>query len=165
MGTMNTSMKCCGSARDIGLLALRIGVGASLVMHGYGKLFGNAPGMEMFTGMIRGMGFPAAGFFAYVAALVEFVGGIAILLGLWTSVAAVLGGIVMLVAFVFAHKFSLKQGELPFVNLAGLVALACLGAGRYSLARVFNMNKGNGCCGDMDCCTKEGDKQMSGKKN
>lgn len=157
---MNTSLKCCGSARDIGLLALRIGIGVIFIMHGYGKLFGGAPGMDAFTGMVGGLGFPLPALFAYAAALTEFVGGIAILLGLFTSVAAVLGAIVMLVALFMVKKFSFPAADIDFMLLASLVTLFCLGAGRYSLAAAFNMKGANGCSGDAGCC----DAPATGKK-
>lgn len=153
---MNTSLKCCGSARDIGLLALRIGIGVIFIMHGYGKLFGGAPGMDAFTGMIGGLGFPLPALFAYAAALTEFVGGIAILLGLFTSVASVLGAIVMLVALFMVKKFTFPAADIDFMLLASLVTLFCLGAGRYSLAAAFNMKGANGCCGDAGCCETPG---------
>ena len=158
---MNTSLKCCGSARDIGLLALRIGVGSIFIMHGYGKLFGGAPGMDMFTGMIGGLGFPLPALFAYAAALTEFVGGIAILLGLFTSVAAALGAIVMLVAMFLVKKFAFPASDVDLVLLTSLIALGCLGAGRYSLASVFKMKKYDGCCGEGTCCTTDGGKMKA----
>jgi putative oxidoreductase len=153
---MNTSLKCCGSARDIGLLALRIGVGVIFTMHGYGKLFGDAPGMDAFTGMITGLGFPLPALLAYAAALTEFVGGIAILLGIFTSVATVLGAIVMLVALFMVKKFNFPASDIDLMLLASLVTIFCLGAGRYSLAAAFNMKGANGCCGDAGCCDTAG---------
>ncbi len=160
---MNTSFKCCGSARDIGLLALRVGVGAILIMHGYGKLFGGAPGMDMFTGMVTGLGFPAPALFAYAAALTEFVGGIAILLGLFTSVASVLAAIVMLVALFMVKKFSFPAADIDLSLLLSLVAIFCLGAGRYSLAAAFKMNDG-GCCGNGTCCGSDKDDALVEEK-
>lgn len=158
---MNTSLKCCGSARDIGLLALRVGVGAILIMHGYGKLFGHAPGMDMFTGMVTGLGFPLPAVFAYAAALTEFVGGIAILLGLFTSVATILGAIVMLVALFMVKKFSFPAADIDLMLLLSMVALFCLGAGRYSLTSAFGM-KSSGCCGgNTTCCEGHGEKMKA----
>jgi putative oxidoreductase len=155
---MNTSLKCCGSARDIGLLALRIGVGSIFIMHGYGKLFGGAPGMDMFTGMVGGLGFPLPALFAYAAALTEFVGGIAILLGLFTSVAAAFGAIVMLVAMFLVKKFAFPASDIDLSLLASLVAIGLLGSGRYSLASALNMKKADGCCNTEACCNESAKK-------
>lgn len=152
---MNTSPKCCSSARDIGLLALRVGVGIVFIMHGYGKLFGGAPGMDMFTGMVKGLGFPAPALFAYLAALTEFVGGIAILLGMFMNVATILGAVVMLVALFMVKKFSFPAADVDLVLLLSMVGLFCLGSGRYSLNSVCKM-KSDACCGGKDdsCCAQ-----------
>lgn len=157
---MNTS-SCARSSRDIALLALRISVGVIFVMHGYGKLFGDAPGMTAFTGMISGLGFPLPGFFAYAAALTEFVGGIAILLGLFTSVAAALGAVVMLVAMIMVKKFAFPASDVDLALLGSLIALVCLGAGRYSLAGMLNLKTADGC---GTACCDNGDKNECCKK-
>lgn len=154
---MNISFKpCCSSARDIGLLALRVGVGVIFILHGYSKLFG---GMEGFTGMVTRMGFPLPTFFAYAAALSEFVGGIAILLGLFTSVAAIFAGIVMLVALFMVKKFSLPAADVDLSLLASLVAIFCLGPGRFSLASVLCKGKE----GEKACCMNNTEKCCGGK--
>jgi len=151
--TMTTSPKCCSSTRDIGLLVLRVGVAILFIMHGYGKLFGHAPGMEMFTGMVTGMGFPLPTAFAYLAALSEFVGGIALLLGVFTCTAGTLTAITMFVAFAFAHKFDLNAGGAAFSLLVSSIALALLGPGKYSVKAMMGKEK-EGCCGmGGNCCT------------
>lgn len=147
-------MKRC-DCRSLGLLALRIGVGVILVMHGYGKLFGHAPGMTAFTGMVTGMGFPLPGLFAWLAALSEFLGGLALLLGIFTSVAAVFTGIVMLVALFMVKKFNFPMADPDLALLAGIVALGCMGPGRYSLAAALGMGKGCACCSNDDCANHD----------
>ncbi len=156
MGTMNISSKCCSSARDIGLLVLRVGVAILFIYHGYGKLFGHAPGMEMFTGMVTGMGFPLPAAFAYLAALSEFIGGIALLLGIFTCTAGTLTAITMLVAFIFAHKFDLNMGGAAFSLFVSAVALALVGPGKYSVAAMMGKDK-EGCCGGNGACCEKKD--------
>lgn len=147
----------CHDSASWGLLALRITVGLVLVFHGFGKLFGHTPGMEAFTGMVGGMmGFPMPIFFAYAAALIEFFGGLALLLGIGTCVAGSLSAIVMAVAFIFVHKFSLLGGDAALVVLGGALALAGTGAGRFSLDAVCR--KQNACCSAQEscgCCQKQ----------
>lgn len=146
----------CGSC---GLLVLRVTAGVIFVMHGYAKLFG---GMEGFTGMVAGMGFPLPTLFAYFAALSEFVGGIALILGLWTQAASIFLAIVMLVALVMVKKFSFPRADVDLALLGSVLALYCLGPGRYSL-----FNKKNGCCAGACGCGagkgKEGDACCGGK--
>lgn len=129
--------KCCskGSCIDCALLVLRLALGIIFVIHGYGKLFGNAPGMEAFTGMVAGLGFPAPALFAYIAALTEFLGGIAMILGIFTKPASVLLAIVMLVAWGGVKKFNLPKGDADFALLAMAVAIYLAGPGCYTIRR------------------------------
>lgn len=110
-------------------------------MHGYGKLFGGMPGMEMFTGMVGKIGFPMAGLFAYAAALTEFLGGIAMILGVFTNVVGWLIAFVMLVAFVAVKKASLPAGDVDLALLAMAVSVALMGPGKYSAMSMLNKGK------------------------
>mgnify|MGYP001619385002 CR=1 FL=1 len=118
-------------------LVLRVGVGLVFVIHGYQKLFG---GLEGTSGFFSSLGIPAAGLFALIVGVVEFFGGIALLLGLLTQVAGVLLFIVMLIAFLLVHGkngFMVTNGGYEFVLVLGLAALslAFSGAGSLSLDR------------------------------
>ncbi len=120
------------------VVPLRVVVGLAFVFHGYGKLFGGIAGT---AGFFASVGIPAAMFFAWVVALIEFFGGIALVLGLFTRYAAGLLSVVMLVAIFKVHLakgFSGPGGyELPLVYLAGTLALFLRGAGVWSLERVL----------------------------
>lgn len=141
--------KGCGG---YGLLALRVATGVIFMMHGYGKLFGGNPGMDAFTGMVAKLGFPLPSLFAYLAALSEFLGGIALILGVWTSVASIFLAIVMLVALFMVKKLSFPMADIDLALLASVVALHCLGAGKWSLMKT--------CCGSSkSCCDAEGKKE------
>lgn len=130
--------------KSIALLILRIAIGVIFIVHGYGKLFGGAPGMPAFTGMVAGLGFPMPAFFAYAAALSEFLGGIALLLGIGTRIASVLIMIVMVVAFMGVKQFSLPKGDPDVALFAIALAIYFMGPGKYSLAAKLGMGKK--CC-------------------
>lgn len=98
--------------------------------------------MEVFTGMVAGIGFPMPTLFAYAAALSEFVGGIAILLGVYVHVFAALTGIVMLVAISMMKKFVFPLSDPDLALLAISAALVLAGPGRFSL-----LKQGVKCCG------------------
>ncbi|MEY4744862.1 MAG: hypothetical protein RL272_807 [Candidatus Parcubacteria bacterium] len=123
---------------DAALLALRMAAGVIFIVHGYGKLFGNAPGMKMFTGMVAGLHFPAPALFAYLAALSEFCGGIALVLGVFPQVASLFLAIVMLVALIGVKKFSLPKADPDVALLAMVSAIGLMGAGRYSLQAMLS---------------------------
>lgn len=137
---------------SLGLFVLRVSVAVIFISSGWQKLDG---GMEGFTGAVAGLGFPAAAFFAYAAALVEFVGGIAILLGIGTRVFAGLIAIVMLVAFFGAHDGSLTAGRMAFALLGSSIALACIGAGSWAIGcPMCRAGKSDWCCGLTACSDK-----------
>ncbi len=154
-------MKGHRNCKAIGLLVLRLAAGAIFIYHGYGKLFGDAPGMEAFTGMIANMGFPAPAFFAWCAALTEFFGGIALVLGVATPVVSSLLAIVMLVAFIGVKNSMLPAGDADLALLAIAVSLIAMGPGSWSVDakcchkfKKFLPAKLANCCGskDVGCC-------------
>lgn len=152
-------MKClhaCGH-KDAGLLVLRLAAGAIFIYAGYGKLFGSI-GMDAFTGMVEGIGFPAPAFFAYCAAITEFFGGMALILGLGTPIVAALLAFVMLIAFSMVNGAGFPAGELDVALFAIVLALGAIGPGSWSLDRHICekfCKKGDTCCSTNKdgCCT------------
>lgn len=124
-----------------GLLVLRIAMAVIFIFHGYGKLFGAMPGMQGFTSMVANIGFPLPGVFATIAALVEFVGGVALLLGVGTRIAATLIGINMIVAMALVKKFALPMIDPDLALFAIAIALALMGPGSYSLPEMMKKNR------------------------
>jgi putative oxidoreductase len=121
---------------DIVLLLTRLVCGYAFIVHGWGKIQNPLQWM--------GPESPVPGIFQGLAALAEFGGGIAWILGLVTPLASLGIAITMIVAAVF-HRFVMGD---PFINPTGggsyepatiffLIALLLLvaGPGRYSLDR------------------------------
>lgn len=158
MNTSSCHQWCQKHGLSTGLFILRVFLGILFVMNGWMKL-GN---MEMFIGGVASLGFPAATFFAYAAALTELLGGIALLVGFGVRVAAGLLAVVMLVAFFGVHGASLTEGGAAFTALGGVLALAFTGAGSLSLMCCLCKGKKDGACcqmgegGEMKggCCKK-----------
>lgn len=118
---------------------LRVVLGIVFIAHGWGKLFGMMPGMEAWMGMLTSLGFPAVTATAYLVALVEFVGGIAVLLGIFTRYAAALIAIVMIVA-IWKVKWAmglLGGYELDLGLLGIALALIVSGPGPLSLEKML----------------------------
>ena len=120
---------------DMGLAVLRIVAGLVFIAHGGQKLF--VFGLDGVTAGFTEMGVPLAAVTAPLVALVEFLGGIALVLGLLTRLAATGLAIIMLGAIVMVHLpagFFLPNGsEFALILLAAAVALALTGAGHFSL--------------------------------
>ncbi|MGH9512709.1 MAG: DoxX family protein [Terriglobales bacterium] len=124
------------SMRPWGLAILRIIVGIVFLMHGSQKLF--TFGFHGVAGMFAHMGVPLPAVFAVVVTLVEFLGGIALILGLGTRVAAALLATDMTVAILLVHAkhgFFAQGGgvELPLTLLAASVCLMLAGSGALSV--------------------------------
>jgi len=125
------------SPQSWGLAVLRIVVGTVFFAHGYQKLF--KFGFHGVAGMLGHIGIPLPGFFAVVLTLVEFVGGILLILGLATRLAAALVAIDMLVALLAVHLkngfFSPMGIEFPLSLFAAAICLVLAGGGALSLKR------------------------------
>ncbi len=67
------------------LLIIRLYWGTLFLLAGWGKLLD----IDKFTEGLTQLGFPAAHFFAYLAAYTEFLGGICLLLGLASRLVAI----------------------------------------------------------------------------
>ena len=127
------------ASASIALLVLRLVVGTAFTIHGWQKI------QDPFGWM--GQQSPVPGLFQFLAAISEFGGGIAWIIGLLTPLAALGIGCTMTVA-VFMHSMVLHD---PFVSLTGgrsyelasaylciALLLLALGPGRFSLdAKVF----------------------------
>lgn len=120
---------------DLALAVLRLVVGIVFIAHGGQKVF--VYGLDGVAGSFGQMGIPAAGVTGPLTALVEFLGGMALVAGLLTRLAGVGLAIVMAGAIGFAHfsaGFFAPQGyEFPLTLLAASLALALAGPGRFSL--------------------------------
>ncbi|MFC4803028.1 DoxX family protein [Neobacillus sp. GCM10023253] len=90
---------------------LRVFLGATFLIHGIAKFQG---GIENTVGFFESIGIP--GFTAYVVALIELIGGIAVILGIGTRVISILFAIVLAVAIV---KVKIAVGFLGNGQMAG----------------------------------------------
>lgn len=119
----------------IGLFAFRVVIGLFIAFgHGIGKL----PPTEQFMGMVEGMGFPAVGFFAWIAGLVEFGCALLIALGLATRLSALLLALHFSAAsFIFHSADPFQAKELAIVYMLCSVLLCFTGGGNYAVDRLI----------------------------
>ena len=127
-------------ARDAVLLFSRIMIGWSFFLTGKGKL----ANLERTSGFFESLGIPAPGFHAGLVGGVEMIGGILLLIGLLSRVAAVPLAFSMVVALLTAHREEVFEsldgmvGESPFPYLIASLVIIAFGPGRVALDTAAN---------------------------
>ncbi|WP_157264041.1 DoxX family protein [Azohydromonas aeria] len=124
------------ATEDTGKLVLRVALGVLVLMHGIAKVI-SGPGSAL--GLLAKAGLPTE--LAYGVYIGEVVAPMLLIAGLFTRAAALIVVINMLFAIGLAHMAQLgqltKTGgwalELQGMYLFGALAVALLGAGRYSV--------------------------------
>lgn len=138
--------KCSWFNTNSGLLVLRIGLGIIFIFAGFTKL----SDLNMTVSMFATMGFSA--FWAYVVTFTELIAGLAVLLGVYTRIAALLLGVIMVVVLTLVYK-DITLIMTPITLLFSSLALVFAGGGSYSLMKKLC---GCGTCsGCADCTVTE----------
>ena len=125
---------------DVAPLLLRLGIGLTFFFAGLGKVLGGVDGVAGFFGSL---GVPMPEVMGPFIAYLELLGGLALILGLFTRVFSVLFVLNMIVALVLVNiPGALEAASLPeawttvrvdVLLLLGSAALALIGAGAYSI--------------------------------
>ena len=125
-----------------GWTVLRVVLGIIFLVHGWQKLFGF--GFHGVAGFFGTLGIPLPAITSIVVTLVEFFGGLALLLGLFTRWAAILIAIDMFGAIFFVHLkngfFNHVQGyEYPLILAVSALSFVWGGPGPLSLDAVLGI--------------------------
>lgn len=120
-----------GSDPNPGLLILRVFLGAAMLSHGWGKLFG---GLEQFTGYVASLGIPFPAVTAFLAAFAESIGAILLAIGLLTRPAAFLMAATMAVAALVAHGGQgFAEQEAAWLYFFPALLFLLKGGGKWSV--------------------------------
>jgi len=133
-------LRASRTADDIAKLLLRLTLGTLILLHGISKIRGG-PGFIL--DIVDKAGLPAP--FGYLVYVGEVLAPLLVIVGLWTRLAALVIAINMIVAVALVHMdqlFTLADTggwalELQGLFLVAAVAVALLGAGRYSVGGNF----------------------------
>jgi len=141
MATTQSSTQTTTSLADVGLLILRVGIGAAMLQAGLLKAFDFGTAVAF----MESGGWRLPGFATFMVTAAETAGGIGLLLGLLTPMAACAVIAAMLDAWavnVSAAAFWSEPFNVPFLLAVGAAALLFTGAGAYSVdARIFGRTR------------------------
>lgn len=140
-----------GKAVSWAPIPLRLMLGVGMAYHGYPKLF-DSDARAGFEAMLKGIGVPMENVMSWVVGILEFGGGIAIVLGAFVGVVSLLMIIEMLVAMFTVHwqsgfnfmnitgktpdgqfTFGMPGYEVNLLYIAGFLSLLLSGAGALSV--------------------------------
>ena len=137
-------------------IPLRLIVGCGFMQHGFAKL---SRGPDAFATILQALGVPAPHFMAWVSILTELLGGLAVLLGAFVTLASLPMAMLLLVAIFTVHlrsgfasvklvavtaggpQFGPVGYEVNLLYLACLAALVLGGAGPLALDAVLKPAK------------------------
>lgn len=122
--------------QPLALVVMRLTLGAIMVVHGSHKVFG---GLHHHAQMVAGLGLPA--WLGYVSAFAEFLGGLMVLTGFFTRIAAFFLCIDLVVAIWKVHWHNGLTGdhgyEFPLAVATLAFALIFFGGGPISVDHVL----------------------------
>lgn len=138
------------NAADLGLLALRVAVGATMFAHGYNHVWRGGK-IEGTGRWFESLGMRPGALHAWLASLTELIAGVLLALGLLTPLAGGACAGVMLVAWITNHLkngfFIFRPGEgweYVFNLCVASLALAFIGAGRWSMDHALGLDESLG---------------------
>ena len=112
---------------DYGYFVFRVLIGLLFAMHGAQKLFGWFGGKKAELMTMTG-----------AAGVIELVVGLLVILGLFVSIAALIGAVEMLIAYFMVHfpqgwNPLMNKGEIALLYFAAFLILAAQGAKKWAL--------------------------------
>jgi putative oxidoreductase len=124
-------------------LILRLSLAAIFIPHGAGKLFGafGGDGLDGTAAYFESLGLTPGDLWAPVAGCGELLGGLLMLFGLLTPLAALDLIVVMVVAAISANQPFFGGWELNLALGASAAAVLAGGPGRYSLDEALGLTR------------------------
>lgn len=131
------------NSNHLGTLILRVVLGITFLIHGFVKFQG---GISNIAGWFESIGLP--GFLAYAVAIIEIIGGVALIVGLGTRWVSALLAVLMVGAILkvklaigFLGNGQMAGWELDLAFLAMALYLALNGSSALSADLIFGLTK------------------------
>lgn len=124
---------------NFGLLFYRLALGISMFYHGYLKYVSGEQGLYKVGSMLSALGVPS-GFeviLGTIASYAEMVGGILLIIGLFTRIGTLLVVGTLAVATILNLNGNFFSWDYPSQMAFGAIMLFFAGAGRYSLDKAL----------------------------
>lgn len=137
MSLKNNLLSTNPISNSVGTLVARIIVGIYFMIHSY-ELF-NADAMKDFADFLsKDLHFPYPLLMAYLRTSIEFFGGLMLVLGIYTRIAAILIMLTMLVATFTAGKGDIfGDAELNIIYVGFCITIFLMGSGKHSIQKYF----------------------------
>ncbi len=132
-----------GKYNDVFYAVFRVLLGLLFFTHGAQKIFGwfGAQGTQSMFGTGIAVSWLGGLNMLWIAGIIELLGGLLIVLGLFTGISAIISGLNMVAAYAVGHFSAAtplpyqNRGELTLVFLVAFVLILLMGGGKYSLDR------------------------------
>ena len=123
-----------------GIALVRIAAGVMLIYHGW-QLFERYD-MNVFSELLFNMAMPFPEAMAYTGKIVELIGGVFLILGLFTRLmTAILFATFMTITFAVGEGKIFSDNQLPFLYALISLTFFFTGAGRISIDFILFMNR------------------------
>lgn len=116
---------------DVTLFITRLIIGGIFIYSGWYKVADMTTTISMFSAL----GIPT--FLLYIVSYGELIGGILLVLGLWTDRASAFLAIIMIFAIYYTRSLGFPVFGMPLAVLAGLLPILGCGAGKYRVGKKF----------------------------
>lgn len=133
---MRSFNRALGRFASFGPLLTRVVLGALFILHGVDKF---RTGLDNVEGFFASNGVPLSGLTAPLTAVLEITLGAAVMLGLFTRLAALVLTALLIGAIIWVKAPTILGGsEVDLAYISGLLALVALGPGRFSIDEAIN---------------------------
>lgn len=123
-----------------GISIARVITGLLLIFHGF-QIF-KPNDMEGYSDWLSSIGIPFSIFAAYAGKLIELIGGLFLVLGLFTRISsAIIMAAFLFITIILGEAKILSDAQYPFLFALLAFIFFCIGPGKWSLDQLLNRDR------------------------